>query len=493
MVFSSLAYLAFLPLVWLVYCTVGHRGRWAVLLVCSYLFYAWLNIPYLLAVLALNTVATYGCAILLHRSKAPTSKKVFFLLGIALNAGILIGMKYLLFLGQNLEAVVNLLPVAPISVAAYTPIFVTIGVSYFTFQALSYLADIYLEIIEPELHLGVFALYMAFFPKLLQGPIERADALIPQFYARYSFDYANMRYGILLFGWGAFKKTAIADRLGLYVDAVYAAPAAFHGVTTLLASYAYAFQIYFDFSAYTDMALGSALLFNIRLTDNFNRPYLATSVADFWRRWHITFSRWILDYIFRPLQMRWRRGRNYGTAAALLLTFTLSGIWHGASWNFVIWGILHGMYLSASIFYRPWQKRIHQALHIQKSWVVKLWQIFCTFHLVTFAWVFFRASNFGHAKAVLAQIGTSWNEGFAGVRLSLVQVKSIIATAVANSEYQLLLFSSSIAVLVLLSIMGLQRLQTWHWTLRWGTYVVLLGAIILGRVPAYTDFIYFQF
>jgi D-alanyl-lipoteichoic acid acyltransferase DltB (MBOAT superfamily) len=241
------------------------------------------------------------------------------------------------------------------------------------------------------------------------------------------------------------------------------------------------------------MALGSALLFNIQLTDNFNRPYLATSVAEFWRRWHITFSRWILDYIFKPLQMRWRNMRNYGTAAALMVTFTLSGIWHGANWNFVLWGILHGVYLSMEVFYRPLQKKIHHALRIHKSRTLKIWQIFCTFHLVTFAWVFFRSSDLKQAESVLLRISSIFGEGLQGVFSGIRQVQHIIATSVSNTEYQLLLFSASIATLILLQTFGLQRLQRCKWPVRWGVYILLLGAIIMGRVPTHTDFIYFKF
>ena len=395
MPFNSLKYFLFLPAVYLLFYFVGERARWCVLLAVSLLFYAALHVPYLLAVLVLVTLTTYGFGIWIGRAGSPKAKRTLLWSGIAANVLILVAMKYLPFLSENLQSLSSLLSldlrIQPVRA------FVAIGVSYYVFQAMSYLFDISLEIETPERHFGYFALYLSFFPKLLQGPIERAGDLFPQLKARYVFNYDNMRFGMLLFTWGLYKKIVIADRLGIYVDQVYGDVHAFNGLSLLLATYSYAFQIYMDFSGYTDMALGSALLFNINLTQNFNSPYLATSVADFWRRWHITFSRWILDYIFKPLQMQWRDWKNWGTAAALVVTFLVSGLWHGASWGFVAWGGLHGLYMASSVFYRPYQKKLHKALRVEKARTLKAWQVFVTFNLVSFAWIFFRANNLADA------------------------------------------------------------------------------------------------
>lgn len=389
MVFNSLEYFLFLPAVWLVHHFLGQRFRWLFLLIASLIFYASLKVPYLLGVITLVTIATYGFGLWIHRAKQPKQKKRWLWGGIATNVLILVVMKYLPFFTENLNTLLTL--VDSTIKAPHAQLFVAIGVSYYIFQAISYLSDIYLEIEEPEPHFGYFALYLAFFPKLLQGPIERARDLLPQLKQKYEFNYDNMRFGLLLFTWGLFKKVVLADRLGLYVDAVYDDVDSYQGLPLLLATYAYAFQIYFDFSGYTDMALGAARLFNIKLTDNFNSPYLATSIADFWRRWHITFSRWILDYIFKPLQMTWRNGKNWGTAAALVITFFVSGLWHGANWGFIAWGGLHGIYMACSVFYRPYQKKLHKALRVEKTNLLRTWQIFFTFNLVCFAWAFFRA------------------------------------------------------------------------------------------------------
>ncbi len=402
MPFNSLQYFLFLPLVYLFFYFAGDRVRWFVLLAASLLFYAALKVPYLLLVLALVTITTYSFGMWLGQASTPKAKLSWLWGGIAANVLILVVMKYLPCLSEGLKAWAILL-----SVNAKVPLikaFVAIGVSYYVFQAISYLIDIYLEIVKPERHFGYFALHMAFFPKLLQGPIERAGDLLPQLKARYEFNYDNMRYGLLLFTWGLFKKVVIGDRLGLYVDAVYSDVHGFSGLPLLLATYAYAFQIYMDFSGYTDMALGSARLFNINLTQNFNSPYLARSVADFWHRWHISFSRWIFDYIFKPLQMQWRNWKNWGTTAALMVTFLVSGIWHGASWGFVIWGLIHGAYLASSVFYRPYQKALHKILKVEKTWVLKAWQVFMTFNLVSFAWIFFRATSLKESAHIISKI-----------------------------------------------------------------------------------------
>lgn len=392
MPFNSFAYFIFLPAVYLLFFFAGERARWSILLAASLLFYAALKVPHLLVVLLLVAISTYAFGIWLDQEGTPKKKRVLLWSGVTANVLILVVMKYLPFLSKNLQALVPFLfldvQIFPVKA------FVAIGVSYYVFQAISYLFDIYLEIEKPERHFGYFLLYLAFFPKLLQGPIERAGDLIPQLKKKYEFNYENMRFGMLLFTWGLFKKVVIADRLGLYVDAVYNDVHAFTGLPLLLATYAYAFQIYMDFSGYTDMALGSAQMFNINLTQNFNHPYLATSVADFWRRWHITFSRWILDYIFKPLQMHWRNGRNWGIASALIVTFLISGIWHGASWGFFVWGGLHGLYMACSVFYKPYQKKLHKMIGLEKTEILKVFNVIITFNLVCFAWIFFRSDSF---------------------------------------------------------------------------------------------------
>jgi D-alanyl-lipoteichoic acid acyltransferase DltB (MBOAT superfamily) len=401
---------------------------------------------------------------------------------VSANLLVLIGMKYLPFLERNLNSIL-----AGLSLDLAVPegrALVSIGVSYFVFQAISYLIDIYLEIEKPESHLGYFTLYLAFFPKLLQGPIERAGDLLPQLRTRGSFNQENFHAGLLQFGWGLFKKAVVADRLALYVNTVYGDVHAYTGFPLVFATYLYAFQIYFDFSGYTDMALGTARMFNIRLTQNFNAPYLARSLADFWRRWHISFSRWILDYIFKPLQMQFRTWRNLGTALALLITFLVSGIWHGASWCFVIWGALHGLYLAASVFYKPYQKRIHRRLGLENSRTQQVWQILVTFHLVCFAWIFFRAASVSDALYVVAHL-------FDGVS----DFPTLLA---AHGTSDLIIAGASMLVIGLVcvvrerTVLGRDFLHA-PAKLKWVVYLCLAVGILFFNMDSNAGFIYFNF
>lgn len=493
MPFNSFKYFLFLPVIYLIFYFAGERVRWCVLLAASLLFYSALNVPYLLVVLILVAMTTYAFGIRMDSAESAKAKRVLLLGGIATNVLILVVMKYLPFISENLKALSTLLAldtqIYPINA------FVAIGVSYYVFQAISYLFDIYLEIEKPERHFGYFALYLSFFPKLLQGPIERAGDLIPQLKAKYEFNYDNMRFGMLLFTWGLFKKVVIADRLGLYVDSVYNEVHNFTGLPLLFATYAYAFQIYMDFSGYTDMALGSARLFNINLTQNFNSPYLATSIADFWRRWHISFSRWILDYIFKPLQMQWRNWRNWGTAIALVIAFVVSGLWHGANWGFVVWGGLHGMYMAFSVFYKPYQKKLHKALGIEKTAFLKIWQVFVTFNLVSFAWVFFRSNNLGDSLLVLKKMFQfsikPTNDGI----YNFIRV-TFGGLGISKVDMAILMLGTSIVVGV--SIFGIDKnsfdklFKTWV-IVRWSFYLTLILLVLCFPKSVSTPFLYFRY
>lgn len=435
MTFNSFSYFLFLPIVYLVFYFTADRWRWLVLLAASYGFYASFNAPYLLAILLLVTAISYACGLRIAAQQDESIRKRWLWVGSVACIAILVLLKYFPFVESQADNISGFN-------SAISTTIISIGVSYFTFQAISYLADICLEIEEPEHHFGRFALYMAFFPKLLQGPIERVGDLLPQLKQPYHFDYDAMRSGMLMFTWGLFKKVVVADRLALYADQVYGNVHDYSGLSLVIGTYAYALQIYFDFSAYTDMARGTGRIFGINLTENFNRPYLATSIADFWRRWHISFSRWILDYIFKPLQLGWRNWGQTGTALALIVTFLISGIWHGASWGFVVWGLLHGIYLAVSTYYRPYQKRLHKWLGVEKSNWYKCWQVFVTFNLVSFAWVFFRADSFGDAFYIIDNIyhlstgvdRLMYSKGISSLFLTMVLLVVITLVGVGNKS-----------------------------------------------------------
>jgi alginate O-acetyltransferase complex protein AlgI len=486
MLFNSLQYFLFLPIVYLVFYFAGERARWVVLLAASLLFYAAMKVPYLLVVLMLVAAVTYCFGILLHTSDSPRAKRTLLWSGIAANIFILISMKYLPCLSKNLNDLLSLLslhsPIQPIKA------FISIGVSYYVFQALSYLIDIYLGKIKPESHFGYFLLYLSFFPKLLQGPIERAGNLLPQLKVKYEFNYGNMRFGLLLFTWGLLKKAVIADRLGLYVDTVYNNVHAFTGLPLLQSTYAYAFQIYLDFSGYTDMALGAALLFNIKLTQNFNSPFLATSIADFWRRWHISLSSWVLDYIFTPLQMQWRNQRKWGSAAAAVITFLVVGLWHGAAWGFLIFGLLQGLFIACSFFYKPYQKKFHALLGIEGSWLLRIWQIFVTFHLFCFSLIFFRANDVRQAAYIVLNLFNGEKGSRTALLLSQGMEQLIVSLLVV-------LVYAAIVLVCSYAKYDSRIMSIWarHSPVRWLSYNFLIFFIILFCLREKTSFIYFQF
>ena len=467
MTFNSSSYYLFLPLVFLTFYALRDRFRWALLLLASYGFYGALKAPWLLLVLGLITIISYSYALKLSRCRSDQSRQKIFWLGTGACVTLLVGIKCLPFVTAGMTGTT-------------TASLVTIGVSYYTFQAISYLTDVYLEIEDPEPHLGYYALYLAFFPKLLQGPIERAGDLLPQLKQPYRFDYDALRAGLLLFGWGLFKKVVIANRLAVTVDKVFNDAQAYSGLPLILATYMFAVQIYFDFSGYTDMALGAARLFNINLTQNFNSPYAATSIADFWRRWHISFSRWILDYLFKPLQMSWRDMKTAGTAAALLVTFLVSGLWHGLSWGFVVWGLLHGVYLVSSTYYRPYQKKLHHALGLHKAPFLRAWQIFVTFNLVSFAWIYFRANSIADANHIVST-ALSFD------RQSLITLANLIFT-----RDMAVLVTFMVIPVAVTAMRGRVRIFEQPVWVRWGLYHMLACSIIVFGQSS-ENFIYFRF
>lgn len=472
MTFTSPIFYLFLPVVYLIFYWTPDRWRWLVLLIASYGFYAFFWAKYLLVVLLMVTAISYVCGLRIAAHQEEAERKRWLWIGILGCMAILALMKFLEAKSHSLTGL-NV---------ALSRTFISVGVSYFTFQAISYLADVYLEIEEPEHHCGHFALYLAFFPKLLQGPIERAADLLPQLKRQYQFDYDAMRFGVLLFTWGLFKKLVIADRFALYTNPVFNNVHNYIGLPLLIAIYAYALQIYFDFSAYTDMARGVGRMFGISLTENFNSPYMATSIADFWRKWHISFSRWILDYIFKPLQMGWRNWGQSGTALALIITFLVSGIWHGVTWGFVLWGLFHGVYLAASAYYRPYQKLLHKWLGLERNCFLKAWQIFITFNLVSFAWIFFRSKNLGDAFYLISHLGFTGDSSIRTI-MGAYQIYLLILFLILNLCITNLAHVKEGAFMMI-------RQRT---LVRWVSYALLLTLILLFRVDDKQQFIYFQF
>ena len=393
MLFNSIDFLLFFPLVTAVYFFLPHRARWVWLLAASYYFYMCWNVKYALLI-ALSTLITYASGLLIHWRR----KRLWVLLSFASNLAILFFFKYFGFFLDNLTAALAL-----VGVAFKRPAFdviLPVGISFYTFQALSYTMDVYRGEVEPERNPFRYALFVSFFPQLVAGPIERSKNLLGQLYERHDFDPDRARDGMLLMLWGMFEKIVIADRLALLVDYVYDHYAQLPGATIVLATVFFAFQIYCDFGGYSHIAIGAAQVMGFTLMENFRRPYLAQSAAEFWRRWHISLSTWFRDYLYIPMGGS-RRGafRKYLNT---MVTFLVSGLWHGANWSFVVWGGLNGAYQVAGALLRPARESFSRALGVRRErplWTA-LRPLF-TFCLVDFAWLFFRAPSFSAARGMI--------------------------------------------------------------------------------------------
>lgn len=385
MSFVSVAFLVFLLAVLAGTRLLPAEKRWLLLLPASWFFYA-CETPWLLSLLLTTTVVSYLCALALEQAQSRRSKRRLLALGGTVCLGLLFVFKYLNF---ALGGVVGLLGLFGVrSGFGGIRLLLPVGISFYTFQTLSYLIDVYRGTVPAERHFGRYALFVSFFPQLVAGPIERPGDLLPQLTAPQLPDRAQTREGICLLVRGFAKKVMIADTLAACVDAAYGAPSQAGGCALALATILFAVQIYCDFSGYSDIALGSARLLGVRLSVNFDRPYAAVTIRDFWRRWHISLTRWFTDYLYIPLGGS-RRGR-LRQCLNILIVFAVSGLWHGADVTFLVWGSLHGLYLAAETLL----DRGHSVKH-------PLLRHALTLTLVCFAWIFFRADGWANAAEVL--------------------------------------------------------------------------------------------
>ncbi|MBL4653924.1 MAG: MBOAT family protein, partial [Flavobacteriales bacterium] len=333
--------------------------------------------------IAVSTIIDYIVAINIYKSKFKFIRKILLGISLVLNLGILFAFKYFNFFSQSILDSFNYFNI--FYDVDFFDLLLPVGISFYTFQTLSYTIDVYRGKSKPETHLGIFALYVSFWPQLVAGPIERSTHLIPQFHQNHTFDYKRVVDGLRLMLWGFFKKIVIADRLAVYVNQVYNHPGWYDGFTVIFATVFFAFQIYCDFSGYSDIAIGSARIMGYDLMDNFNRPYFSKSIREFWSRWHISLSTWFRDYLYIPLGgnrvVKWRWHYN------LFITFLISGLWHGANWTFIVWGGLHGIYLIVELK----TNSILEPVRNLNKWYSKFTMVLFTFGLVLFSWIFFRA------------------------------------------------------------------------------------------------------
>ena len=473
MQFNSIGFFVFFGSLTLCYFALPYKFRNLFLLASSYFFYMFWNAGYAL-VLLFSTAASYVFSLLIEKAPSKKKKRLLLISSLFFNIGLLFVFKYLAFFTASLRAILKFcaVPVEPPSLDILLPV----GISFFTFRAMSCLIDIYRGKMEAERNFCVFALYVSFFPSLLAGPIDRAVSLIPQFHARHSIDMQRICAGARIVLWGLFKKVVIADRLAIYADSIFNNVPHHTGLSYIVAAYFYTFQIYCDFSGYTDMAIGCAKILGFDLMQNFNLPYFSTTITDFWRRWHISLSTWFRDYLYISMGgNRKGAGRIY---VNLLITMAVCGLWHGASWTFIIWGVLHGCCLCLSRLTLNIRDGVYQRLRIPAG-LVNTIRTVLTFHLVAFLWIFFRANSVHDAVYIVTHLFSGWPNLFID---------------------PLSLFHGFLGIVVLMCVELLQRLNPqhaspdqWPLPLRWAAYYALALSIVLFGVDGGSQFIYFQF
>ncbi len=481
MLFNSFEFLIFFPVVVTLYFASPYRFRWALLLAASYYFYGSWNWKYLGLIWA-STLIDYVAALGMSATASQRSRRAWLAASLIGNLGILFTFKYYNFFRDSAAQLFTRLGLESALPAA--DLLLPVGISFYTFQSLSYTVDVYTRNRDPERHLGRFALYVAFFPQLVAGPIERSTRLLPQLAQHHDFEYGRVTSGVRQMGLGLIKKIVIADNLALFVDAVYSTPQEHDAVTLAVATFAFAFQIYCDFSGYSDIAIGSARVMGIELMQNFHRPYFARSVGEFWRRWHISLSTWFRDYVYIPLGGgRVDRARLY---VNLMTVFVLSGLWHGANWTFVCWGAVHGACLVLSRATEDARAR----LALPKNRVLTVIQIVFTFTIVCAAWVFFRAQTLDDAQFILTQLVTA--------PIELMHFDPAIwLRSLPAPGYNTTIGFAGIAVLVVMQTIqannALGRLSDRPTWLRWSIYSAALWLLILFGNFGSEEFLYFAF
>lgn len=476
MSFISPEYVLFFVLVVPLFFALRQRWRWAWLLAASYFFYGYGGAGYL-SLLVMTTLVDYVAARRIDRTTHQPTRRLWLIVSISANLGVLFLFKYLNFFADALGA-----GAFPLNIA------LPVGISFYTFQSMAYTIDVYRRALRAEPHVGVFATYVAFFPQLVAGPIERAPSLLPQFARTMQFDQGRAISGFRLILWGLFKKVVIADRLALYVNVVYNDAQAFTGLPLIVATVFFGFQIYCDFSAYSDIAIGTARVMGFTLMQNFRQPYFAGSVREFWSRWHISLSTWFRDYVYIPLGgNRVPPARNLFN---LFVVFLLSGLWHGAAWTFVIWGTLHGLFVVVDAGLRGWAP----AAGLMRLRLPGVVRVGGTFALVSIAWIFFRANSLGDALYIL-------NHAFnfapaVALDAPFAQAVGLLMPASVELALSGLLIAGLLTVDAVDARVGLDHaLNGLPAVVRWGLYYAAGAAVLLSGLygSGAQQFIYFQF
>lgn len=489
MLFNSTEFILFLPLVTVVYYIAKHKYRWIILLIASYFFYMALSPKYTIFII-ITTISTYVTALLMDRCSTKKDKKKYLILNFTINLGLLIIFKYLNFISTSFNTILKAL-----NLSHQLPILnliLPIGISFYTFKALGYSMDVYRQDIKAEKHFGLLALFLSFFPQLLSGPIDRASNLLPQLRKEQKLEYDNIKKSLFLIMWGFFKKMVIADNLALFVNQVYNSPTNYTGIPLIMATIFFGIQIYCDFSGYSDIAIGVGRILGFKAIDNFNRPYASKSVSEFWRRWHMSLSFWFRDYLYIPLggnrvsSKRWIFNQ--------LIVFLLSGLWHGANWTFILWGMLHGVYIIVSKLTKAMREDISKKLNLNKyPKIYAAFKVLLTFILVDFAWIFFRANSLSDAGYIVTHL-------FTGINLNLISIVELLGTLGIKKFNFVMTILFTIWLFIIENYKGdnsIENVTNQKSTIiRWVFYYVLLFSIILLGGYGYeesTQFIYSQF
>ena len=487
MLFNSFSFLIFFPTVTILYFLIPHKYRWFFLLMASCIFYM-AFIPIYILVLGLTIAIDYTAGLLIEKTEG-RRKKLLLVISILSTCAVLIVFKYFNFFNSNLIQVAQFFhwnyPIGALS------LILPIGLSFHTFQSLSYVIEVYRGNFKAEHHFGIYALYVMFYPQLVAGPIERPQNLLPQFYEKHTYDDQRVMDGLKLMLWGFFKKVVIADKLGIVVNQVYSDPAQYTGLPLIAGALFFGIQVYCDFSGYSDIAVGAAQVMGFRLRDNFNRPFHAPSSAEFWRRWHMSLISWFRDYVYIPLggnrMGKWRWYFN------IFFTFTLSGLWHGAGWGYVLWGSLCGCHLVFSDWTKNLREKWVQWVRLNRIPTFhKGFQIAFTFSLFCFTLIIFRSKTLSDAFYVMTHLGTGLGS-LEGVKMSF---KSM--TNLGLDRHELIIVLVSIGLMeVVEGVESLRNMRQMFFgrpvLFRWVMYyVVILFLIFFGE---YNDhaFIYFQF
>ncbi len=495
MIFNSFSFIVFFAVVTTLYFLLGQKFKMYMLLIASCVFYMFF-IPKYILILFLTIVIDYFAGIYIHKSLK--HKKSLLIISIISNIGILFFFKYFNFFIGNINDMAHFFGWNySLSLLQFI---LPIGLSFHTFQAMSYTIEVYRGNQLPEKNFGIYALYVMYYPQLVAGPIERPQNMLPQFHVDHKFNFERFKTGLLRMAFGFFKKIVIADRLAEFVNPVFAHPENYQGVSLLVAAMFFSIQIFCDFSGYSDIALGCSEIMGIKLMKNFDRPYRALSISEFWSRWHISLSTWFRDYVYIPLGGNKVSQNKY--YRNIFIVFLLSGFWHGANWTFIIWGALHAFYLLFAHGTISFRNTINTKLHLNKfSLFFKFYQRALVFLLVTIAWIFFRADSFGKAiyfiKTISVEVPQYVYSVFSNSNFLWLEPLLINTQAVSLPHYAVLLISLTILFVIHHFQQKhnlVQIIQNKVLPVRWMFYSgVVLYLLLFGMYKSNSEFIYFQF